>query len=184
MKSSSFQPYLLGGDYETTKKRVDISIALLRQEIAAGENIPSPVGGNSQTPPTSDSLESDADSSTCEDLNVYINAAKTNFTSLRGRADPDSEGESFYAKRGIAGFTDCAVWIYHDQRLEPSATCDATGGTLESLRDTIRACLGKSWPLREREGVFFFEGPGELAVRLDVNRKGTLEIWVVSPARD
>ena len=180
----SFRPYLTGIDYDTARKRVDISIALIKQEIAAGSKPTSATQYGVLTSSGSNSLTGGQVAPMCDGLNTYIGAAVHNFSSLRGRADPDSEGEGFYSRQGIVGFTDCEVWIYHDQSLEPSATCDATGGSIASLTDAVQACLGGEWRSRHHNGDVIFDGPDKLTIRLDTNKRGTIEIWVDSPSRD
>jgi hypothetical protein len=124
----------------------------------------------------------------CQDLSVFVSAAAHHFSSLRGAKDPDGEGEAFYANHGIAGFSDCTIWIYKDSSLQPSATCKKTSGDFEGLRSSIAGCLTPGWSstTRDRRSTkeYVFQGPNEISVRLEQTQSGKIKLWVDSPSRD
>jgi hypothetical protein len=183
----SFKPYLPGQDYDTARQRVDLALSLVRAEVAAGEKGRDARRGGGQTATASDSrsLSSDAAaSSLCDGLNSYTDAARHNFSSLRGAPDPDSGGEGFGARQGISGFTDCTVWIYKDRSVSPSTSCDKAGGDFQSLRTAVQSCLGSGWSFRTRPDEYIFEQPQGVAVRLRRKSSGLVELWVDSPSRD
>jgi hypothetical protein len=179
----SFRPYLVGVDYETAKKRVDYAISLIQGEISAGERDNVSGGGGTAAGNTPNSLAAESRSPFCEELNSFVSAAQDNFSSLRGRPDPDGGGEAFFALREITGFTNCDVWIYHDRSLEPAATCKALSENANSLRDSIQACLGAGWSYRAA-GDYIFDGPRGIRVRVESRRSGKVILWVDSPPRD
>jgi hypothetical protein len=183
----SFKPYFLNGvSYETARKQVDTALELLRTEIEAGEKGRSARRSGSQTASGSYSLTGDNDnhSGFCDDLSSYVSAAQRNFAALRGPADPDGGGEAFYARRGVAGFSDCTVWVFRDRSVEPTASCDRKVGDFESLRSSIQGCLGPGWSSRTHTGEYVFSGPNGISVRLRRKSSGALELWVDSPSRD
>jgi hypothetical protein len=183
----SFKPYLVGQDYDTAKKRVDLALSLVRKEVEAGEKGRGArrAGGQTTSAPDSHSLGGEeAGSPLCDELSSYTDAARHNFLSLRGAPDPDGGGEAFRARRGISGFTDCTVWIYKDRSESPSANCDKAGGDFQSLRTSVQGCLGSGWSFRTRQDEYIFEGPQGIAVRLHKKSSGVVELWVDSPSRD
>jgi hypothetical protein len=137
-----------------------------------------------QARPNPNSIGVQADSSLCDDLHAYINAAEHDFLSLRGRRQPEGGGEAFDAKRGMQGMTDCTVWIYRDRTLNPSALCEAQETDLNTLREKIQTCLGSGWSARNRNDDIIFGGPGAVKVRLDTRSRGGLELWVDSPDKE
>jgi hypothetical protein len=180
----SFRPYLNGVDYETARKRVDFAISLLKEEIAAGEKGRTARGRGTTTAGGPQSFAAGSQTDFCNDLSLYVRSAANNFGSLQGASDPDGGGEAFFARRGIAGFTDCTVWIYRDRSAEPSASCDTTQGDLDGLRVSIQDCLGSQWSSRVSAGDYIFEGTNGVTIRLHRNSSGVSELWVESPSRD
>jgi hypothetical protein len=180
----SFKPYLQGVDYDTAKKRVDLSISLVKEEIAAGDSGTNSYPSGSQPPSDSHSLQAAVNSKFCDDLNSYVTAAANNFRSLRGAPDPDSEGQGFGARHGIDGFTDCTVWIYRDRSIEPSSSCDAIEGNVDTIRTSVRACLSTGWTSRARGKDYIFEGSNGITIRVSESSSGKSVLWVDSPSRD
>ncbi|SRR5216683_7141550 len=122
----------------------------------------------------------------CADLKLFINAAAHSFSSLRGGPDPDGEGEAFYTKHGISGFSDCSIWIYKNPALQPSASCGKTSRDFEGLFTSIADCTGWSAVARDRSTVreYDFDGPNGVSVRLASKQPGKNTLWVDAPSRD
>jgi hypothetical protein len=173
----------LGITYDQYSNFVRTSLKDYEQQMATDSV---PVGELPRASP--ESSGGSEGSSFCEDLGVFIGVAEQYFSSLRGARDPDGGGEAFYAKHGIAGFSDCTIWIYRDSSLEPSASCDKSGGDFESLRSSIASCLGSGWPSSARDRAttreYAFEGPNNMGVRLEQKPSGKITIWIDSPSRD
>ena len=179
----SFKPYLLGIDYETARNRVDLGISLIKEQIAAGERGPVSPPGSTGGATGPNSFTADTNSEVCDDLNTYVKAAVDSFRSLRGAPDPDSDGHAFYARRGVTGFTDCEIRISPERSIAPSAVCNASEGSLETVRSTVKSCLGGRWSESTRGDDQIFEGPAGITVRLRENARRILELWIDSPSK-
>lgn len=179
----SFKPYLLGIDYEAARNRVDLGISLIKEQIAASEREPVSPPGSTGGAAGPNSFAADTSSEVCDDLNTYVRAAVDSFRSLRGAPEREGDGQAFYARRGVRGFTDCEIRISPERSIEPSAVCDATDGSLETMRSTVKSCLGGRWSESTRGDDQIFAGPGGITVRLHENARRVLELWVDSPSK-
>jgi len=114
----------------------------------------------------------------CSDLQLFVNAAKSHFKSLRGR--PGELDDTFSSTRTLSGFRDCDIVLNGDE-----ISCRTSGSAeIDDVAHTTRDCLGPGWSMSKETTsagtrYSFKSGSGEVRVR--TSTRGKVGLAVMAP---
>jgi hypothetical protein len=119
-----------------------------------------------------------------EVLQSIIESAGDGFRSIKGRRDPDTDGDGYISKVALPGAVDneCTVWIYRDVDLTPRYSCDMAIGDdasskYDSLVESISQVLGSKYLQKPYTGTHITKGltfeSSDIDVSIYVNESRT-----------